>query len=162
MYVPSTGGLREFIILEAHRAPYAVHPGVKKLHADLRRLYHWPDMRVQIADIVARCLECQRVKAEHRHLGGLLQSHEIVEWKWDAISMDLIVGLPMFSRHHDAILVTVDTLTKVAHFSLVHTRYTARDIPQVLLQDIVKLYGISHKNIFNRDSLFTSSFWREL
>ena len=36
VYVPSTGDLREFIILEAHRAPYAAHPGVKKLHADLR------------------------------------------------------------------------------------------------------------------------------
>ena len=58
MYVPSIGGLRELIILEAHRAPYAAHPGVKKLHADLRQLYHWPGMRVQIANIVVRCLEC--------------------------------------------------------------------------------------------------------
>ena len=46
MYVPSIGGLRELIILEAHRAPYVVHPGVKKLHANLRQLYHWPGMRV--------------------------------------------------------------------------------------------------------------------
>ena len=36
MYVPSTGGLHELIILEAHRAPYAAHPSVKKLHVDLR------------------------------------------------------------------------------------------------------------------------------
>ena len=35
MYVPSTGGLRKLIILEAHRAPYATHPGVKKIHAVL-------------------------------------------------------------------------------------------------------------------------------
>ena len=46
MYVPSTGGLRKLIILEAHRAPYAMHLGVKKLHADLRWLYHWSGMRV--------------------------------------------------------------------------------------------------------------------
>ena len=81
MYVPSIGGLREFIILEAHKAPYAAHPSVKKLHADLRQLYHWIGMRVQIADIVVRCLKCQRVKAEHRHSGGLPQPHEIAEWK---------------------------------------------------------------------------------
>ena len=31
IYVPSIRDLREFIILEAHRAPYAAHPGVKKL-----------------------------------------------------------------------------------------------------------------------------------
>ena len=34
--VPSTEDLREFIILEAHRAPCTTHPSVKKLHADLR------------------------------------------------------------------------------------------------------------------------------
>ncbi len=79
MYVPSTGGLHEFIILEAHRAPDAAHLGVKKLHEDLRQLYHWPGMRVQIANIFARCLKFQRVKAEHRHLGGLLQHHEMIE-----------------------------------------------------------------------------------
>ena len=135
---------------------------MKKLHADLRRLYHWPGMRVQIADIVARCLECQRVKAEHRHPGGLLQPHEISEWKWDVISMDFIVGLPLSSHRHDAILVTVDTLTKVAHFSPVRTTFTARNIAQVFLRDIVRLHGIPHKIISDRDSLFTSSFWREL
>ena len=79
---------------------------------------------MQIAHIVARCLECQRVKAEHGHPGGLLQPHEISEWKWDTISMDFIVGLLMSSRRHDAIIVTVDTLTKVAHFSLVQTSFT--------------------------------------
>ena len=73
------------------------------------------------------------MKAEHRHPSGLLQPHEIVEWKWDAISMDFIVGLPMSSHHHDAISVTTDTLTKVAHFSPMRTTYTTQDIAQVFL-----------------------------
>ena len=80
---------------------------------------------MEIAHIVARCLECQRVKAEHEHPGGLLQPHEIPKWKWDTISMDFIIGLLMSSRRHDAIMVTVDTLTKVAHFSPVWTSFTA-------------------------------------
>ena len=46
IYIPSIGDLREFFILEAHQAPYAAHLGVKKLHADLRHLYHWPGMRM--------------------------------------------------------------------------------------------------------------------
>ena len=133
IYVPSIGDLREFIILEAHRAPYVAHLGVKKLHSDLRQLYFWPRMRVQIVDIISRCLECQRVKAEHRHPGGLLQPHEIPMWKWDVISMDFIVGLPMSSHRHDAILVTVDTLTKVAHFSPIRTTFTTPAVVQVFL-----------------------------
>ena len=102
------------------------------------------------------------MKVEHHHPGGLLQPQEISEWKWDAIFMDLIVGLPMSSRRHDAILVIVDTLTKVAHFSPVHTTYIAQNIAQVFLWDIVRLHGVPRKIISDRDSLFTSSFWREL
>ena len=58
IYVPSNSDLHEFIILEAHQAPYVAHLRVKKLHANLRQLYHWLGMRMQIASIVARCLEC--------------------------------------------------------------------------------------------------------
>ena len=79
---------------------------------------------MQIANIIARCLECQRVKAEHGHPGGLLQPHEIPKWKWDTISMDFIVGLQMSSQCHDIIMVTIDTLTKVSHFSPVCTTFT--------------------------------------
>ena len=59
--------------------------------------------------MVARCLECQRVKEEHHHPDGLLQPHEILEWKWDTICMDFIFGLPMSSHYHDAILVMFET-----------------------------------------------------
>ena len=65
------------------------------------------------------------MKAEHHHLGGLLQPHEIAEWKWDVISMDFIGGLPLSSCRHDAILVTVDTLTKVSHFCPMRTTFIA-------------------------------------
>lgn len=86
MYVPPTKGLRTLILTEAHRAPYSAHPGVKKMYADLRSLYFWAGMKRDIADFVARCLECQRVKAEHHHPVGLLQPHLVPEWKWDIIA----------------------------------------------------------------------------
>ena len=76
--------------------------------------------------------------------------------------MDFIVGLPLSSRRHDAILVTVDMLTKVAHFSPMCTTYTAQNIAQVFLRDIVRLHGVPRKIISDRDSLFTSAFWRVL
>jgi hypothetical protein len=46
----------------------------------------------------------------------LLQPLEIPVWKWDDISMDFIVGLPLMQSGHDAVWVIVDRLTKVAHF----------------------------------------------
>jgi hypothetical protein len=39
MYAPKNGDLRSLVIKEAHGAPYYTHPGVKKRHADLKRIY---------------------------------------------------------------------------------------------------------------------------
>ena len=38
IYVPMLGDLRTLVLSEAHRAPYSAHPGVKKMHADLKQL----------------------------------------------------------------------------------------------------------------------------
>ncbi len=139
IYVPLLDELRILILSEAHRAPYSAHPGVKKMHADLRRLFYWFGMKRDIADFVARCLECQRVKAEHQHPAGLLQPNLVPSWKWDIISMDFIVGLPMTLRRHDAIMVIVDRLTKVAHFAPIRSSYTAASVANVFMRDIVRL-----------------------
>jgi hypothetical protein len=57
--------------------------------------------------------------------GGLLQLLSILDWKWDDISMDFIVGLPMTAYKFDSIWVIVDWLTKLAYFIPVNTRYDA-------------------------------------
>jgi hypothetical protein len=39
MYIPENGDIRSIILKEAHRALYCVHPGVKKMYADMRKLF---------------------------------------------------------------------------------------------------------------------------
>ena len=128
IYIPEVGELRNLVLSEAHKAPYLAHPGVKKMNADLKQQYYWPGMKRDMADFVARCLECQRVKAEHQHPAGLLQSHSVPGWKWDTISIDFIVGLPLSARQHDSIMVVVEKLTKIAHFILVRSLYNATSV----------------------------------
>ncbi|KAH9326542.1 hypothetical protein KI387_006720, partial [Taxus chinensis] len=72
----------------------------------------------------------QKVKAEHQYPASLLCPHAILVWKWDTISMEFIVGLPTSRYHHDAIMVMVDELMKVAHFSPVNTTYIASVVAQ--------------------------------
>jgi hypothetical protein len=38
MYIPENGDIRSIILKEAHRALYCVHPGVKKVYVDVRKL----------------------------------------------------------------------------------------------------------------------------
>jgi hypothetical protein len=77
IYIPPNDELRMLILSEAHRAVYMAHPGVTKMRADLKPLFFWKGMKADIVNYVARCLECQQVKAEHRHPAGLLQPHAI-------------------------------------------------------------------------------------
>ena len=64
------------------------------MYRDLKGIYWWPNMKLDIVDWVSKCLTCQKVKDEHQRPSGLLQPLEIPEWKWEQIVMDFVVGLP--------------------------------------------------------------------
>jgi hypothetical protein len=114
--IPQNKEIRDSILKEAHDSRYSIHSGCTKMYKDLKTQFWWEKMREDIAEYVARCNTCQRVKAEHQRPVGLLQTLEIPIWKWDDISMDFIVGLPCTQKGNDSIWVIVDRLTKVAHF----------------------------------------------
>jgi len=60
-------------------------------------------MKQEVADYVAKCLTCQRVKIEHQRPAGLLQLLDVPQWKWDSVSMDFVMGLPLTQKKHNAI-----------------------------------------------------------
>ncbi|XP_070032239.1 uncharacterized protein [Nicotiana tomentosiformis] len=68
--VPNVDDLRERIMTEAHASRYFVHPGSTKMYHDLKEIYWWNDMKRNVEDFVARCLNYQQVKAEHQRPSG--------------------------------------------------------------------------------------------
>jgi len=79
--VPKIDKLREELLKESHESIFSTHPDSTKMYRDLKSLYWWPGMKKDIAEFVARCLTCQRVKTEHQKPGGLLQPLPIPVWK---------------------------------------------------------------------------------
>jgi hypothetical protein len=73
VYVPNSYELRKLVLKEMHNVPYVGHPSYQKTIATVRSQYFWPGMKKDVVDYIARCMECQRVKVEHRHPTGLLQ-----------------------------------------------------------------------------------------
>ena len=51
-------------------------------------------MKKDIAEYVAVCDVCQRVKAEHQKPAGLLQPMSIPEWKWYKLAWILSPDCP--------------------------------------------------------------------
>ena len=119
-------------------------------------------MKRDISEFVTKCLIFQRVKAEHQVHSELLQSIRIPEWKWDRITMDFVVGLPLTGRKHDSVWVVVDRLTKSAHFLQVRNDYSLDKLAEVYFKQIVRLHGIPISIISDRDPRFTSRFWGKL
>ena len=94
-------------------------------------------MRTDLAEYVAKCDTCRRIKAEHQRPVGLLKPLDIPEWKWDDISMDFIVRLPQTQNGPDAIWVIVDRLTKVAHFIPVKQNYRVDKLADLYVDNIL-------------------------
>jgi hypothetical protein len=101
LVAPNKEALKKKILDEAHTLRYSIHPGSTKMYHDLRQQFWWTRMKHDAARYVSKCDTYQKVKTDYMKLGGLLQLLSIPEWKWDDISMDLIVGLPMTGSKFD-------------------------------------------------------------
>jgi hypothetical protein len=132
------------------------------MYKDLKTRYWWYGIKQNIAEYVSLCDTCQMVIAEHQRPVGQLQPLKILEWKWEEIGMDFIVGLPRTQAGYDSIYVIVDWLTKVAHFILVMTTYSGAKLTELYMSRIVCLHGVPKKIVSDRGSQFTSKFWEKL
>jgi hypothetical protein len=71
--VPDIKLIWKLICKEAHETTYSIHPGSKKMYQDLKKRFWWYGMKKEIAEYVAVCDSCQRIKVEHQRPAGLLQ-----------------------------------------------------------------------------------------
>jgi hypothetical protein len=145
-----------------HNVPYLGHPEYKKIVSTVKSQYYWPGMKREIAKYIAKFLECQKVKAEHRHPTSFLQASPIPEWKWEVVTMDFITGFPRTRKQHDAIMVVVDKLTKAANFIPMKTTHKETHVADIYMREVACLHGIPKTILSDRDPNFTSEFWKGL
>ncbi|GJZ04155.1 putative reverse transcriptase domain-containing protein [Tanacetum coccineum] len=161
-WIPCFGDLRELIMNESHKSKYSIHPGSDKMYQDLKKLYWWPNMKAEVATYVSKCLTCAKVKAECQKPSGLLVQPAILVWKWENITMDFVTKLPKTLSGQDTIWVIVDRLTKSAHFLPMKETDSMEKLTGQYLKEVVSRHGVPVSIIFDRDSKFTSHFWKSL
>jgi hypothetical protein len=155
IYVPISGELRSLVLKELHNVPYVGHLGYQKTITTVKIQFFWLEMKNDVVYYITNCMECQRVKDEHRHPTGLLQPLPIPEKKWEVITIDFITKFPSTARKHDSIMVVVDKLTKDVHFFLVKTTHTTTNIAEIYMREISRLHGILRTIVSDRDIKFT-------
>jgi hypothetical protein len=142
LVVPKREALKKKILDEAHTLRYSIHPESTKMYHDLRQQFWWTRMKREIARYISECDISRKVNTDYMKPGGLLQPLSIPEWKWDDISMDFIVGLPLTAHKFDSIWVIVDRLSKSAHFIPVHTNYNVQKYAGIYIAHVLCLHGV--------------------
>jgi hypothetical protein len=79
-------------------------------------------------------------------------------WKWEDISMDFIMGLPLTTCKYDSIWVIVDRFIKSAHFIPIHTHYKAKRYAKLYIERILCLHGVPNTIISDRGDQFIACF----
>jgi hypothetical protein len=102
--------------------------------------YWWPQMSHYIGVYIKTCDLCNQTKVQHRQPIGELHPSETPEAPWDVISVDFIVELPE-SHGYDTTMCVVDSLTKCAHFILMHTTINAESTALLFLKEVWKYHG---------------------
>jgi hypothetical protein len=106
-------------------------------------------MKREAARYISEYDTCRKVKANYMKPRGLLQSLSIPEWKWDDISMDFIVGLPMTAYKFDSVWVIMDRLSKSTHFIPVNTNYKVQKYVEIYIACVLCLHGVLKTIISN-------------
>jgi hypothetical protein len=152
LVVLKEAALKKKILDEAHTSRYSIHLGSTKMYHDLRQQFWWIRMKRDTAHHVSECDTCRKVKADYMEPGGLLQPLSVLNWKWDDINMDFIVGLPLTARKFDSMWVIVDRLTKSAHFIPINTKYRVEKYAEIYITRVLCLHRVPKMNISDRGS----------
>lgn len=75
--------------------------------------------------------------------------------------MDFIEAFPKVGGK-SVVLTVVDRFSKYAHFIPLGHPYSAASVARAFFDTIVRLHGIPCSIVSDRDTVFTSTFWREL
>jgi hypothetical protein len=160
--VPKKAALKKKFLDGAHTSRYSIHLGSTKMYHDIRQQFWWTRMKHEMACYVSECDTCRKVKADYMKPRGLLQPLSVLNWKWDDIIIDLIVGLSLTTHKFNSIWVIMDRLTKSAHFIPVNTNYNVQKYAEIYIARVLCLHGVLKMIISDRGLQCVTRFWEQL
>jgi hypothetical protein len=153
--------IRQDIMTAHHDDKWAGHFGVDKTADLIKRHFWWPSMHKDITDFVAQCPKCQVNKNSTQAPAGLLQPLPIPDSRWHTVTLDFITGFPRSKEGYDSILVFVDKLSKYVILVPCRKTCSTEQFARYFTDHVVTNHGVPEVLISDRDTRFTSKYWRE-
>lgn len=76
--------------------------------------------------------------------------------------MDFVGPFPVSDRGFDMVFTVVDRFSRLCCFIPIKSDFSASDVAQAFFENWICRYGVPTKIISDRDSKFTSNFWKSL
>ena len=162
LYIPKVDTVRTTLMREVHDSPTGGHLGREKTYARLTEQVYWQGVYHDVRDYVRSCVSCAQNKASQRRASDFLHPLPIPARRWETISLDFVGPLAMTAAGHDFMLVVVDKFSKGAHLIACTQSVSASEVAQLVYDNVVRLHGFPECIISDRDTRFTSKFWRAL
>ncbi|KAJ2968912.1 hypothetical protein NUW54_g13086 [Trametes sanguinea] len=154
---------RELVISHAHSL--LAHLGSYKTQVLLRDHFWWKTLSADTRKFCDSCQTCRRSKPNNQRPYGLLNPLKVPRAPWEVIGIDFVGPLPESKNRngsYDSITVIIDLLTGMVHLVPSRTNYTARQVAELVFEEVYKHHGMPKAIVSDRDSLFTSTFWTHL
>jgi hypothetical protein len=148
-------------LYEIHTSPVAGHRGRRKTMARARTLF-WDSLAADVAAYVRSCEWCQRHKINRLKEAGEARPLPSPPHPFHTFGLDFIGPLPPSTGNVDSICNVVDHLTGLCHIIACKSTDTAKDTADRILEGVVRLHGLPHVVVSDRDAKFTSNFWQAL
>ncbi|KAI5415596.1 hypothetical protein KIW84_040857 [Lathyrus oleraceus] len=148
--------IKESILEWLHSSALGGHYDRDMANSRVNSIFYWKGTTKDIINFFRNCGTCQKNKSDLAAYPGLLQPLPIRNKKWTHISMYFVERIPNSAVKH-VILVVVDRLK--THFMALSHPYTALDVAQLFLDNVVKLHGLLEITIGDKDPIFPSKFW---
>jgi len=156
--------LQADVIQEAHDAILGGgHVGIEQTAVAVASRYYWPWQTDMVAEWVAGCDVCHRIKHKNARPYGLLQALPIPTEGAERVNIDFITKLPAGEGGYNAVATIIYPLTTRARWiPIKEAELTAETFAEAFVSGYVRNRGLPLSIVSDQDTRFTSKFWQVL
>ena len=151
------------IIRRYYDDEFAEHFDYKQTVKLTQHSYDWPGFSRNIKIYCKHCISCQKDKIRRHKLYELLKSLLSLTRLWGSVTMNFVTDLLLSKDYNETVyntvLITLDRLTKMAHYTVMRKNIDAFTMMKLFLYKYVRLYRVLNNLIMNWGTVFMSKYW---
>ena len=163
LYVTADTSLCTEIIRRYYDDEFAEHFEYKQTVELTQCSYNWSGFSKDIKVYCRHCILCQKDKIRRHKLYELLKLLSISTRVWGSVTINFITDLSSSKSYNEAVyntvLVTVDRLTKMAHYTVMRKNIDVFTLTELFLYKHVRLHRIPNNLITDWGAVFTLKYW---